>query len=130
MLETSTSPGAAWFITRAPICPAIPVTFRQTEAAAAEYIVIDDEIITNSTGYDWSDFHIDLLNGPDAVFDPVKTWDSGGGLPIGFYITPFTEAAFDDPSSFSPPDPSTESGPGVWRPFSRFPCWTSRSFRV
>ena len=76
------------------VFPSIPITFRQTQAAAAEYIVIDDEILTNSTGYDWTDFHFILLDGPDAVFDPTKTASSGGGLPIGFYIAPFTEAEF------------------------------------
>lgn len=76
------------------IFPSIPILFQQTAYPAATSIVIDDEIIKNSTGADWTDFHFDILNGSDAVFDEAATAASGGPLPIGFYIAPFTEAAF------------------------------------
>jgi len=76
------------------VFPSIPIVFEQTAYPAAENIVIDDEIIGNSTGFDWTDFHFDLLDGPDAAFDPDATAASGGGPPIGFSISPFTAAAF------------------------------------
>jgi len=76
------------------IFPSIPIVFRQVDANAVHNIVIDDEIITNNTGVDWTDFHLTILNGPDAAFDPVATMNSGGPPPIGWYIAPFTQAAF------------------------------------
>ena len=76
------------------VFPAIPIMFMQTAYPAATAIVIEDEIITNSTGVDWDDFHIDLLDGPDVAFDPEATLASGGAGPIGWTIDPFTEAAF------------------------------------
>ncbi|MHC5114664.1 MAG: hypothetical protein ACYTGP_09575 [Planctomycetota bacterium] len=76
------------------IFPSIPIVFSQTEYGAASKIVIDDEIIFNNTGEDWTDFHIDLLDGGDVVFDPVATMNSGGGGPIGWTIDPFTGASF------------------------------------
>jgi hypothetical protein len=76
------------------IFPSIAVVFRQTGPSTVTDIVIDDEIITNSTGVDWTDFHFEVLNGPDAKFDPVATGGSGGDLPIGWTIAPFTQAAF------------------------------------
>ena len=79
------------------VFPSIPIVFRQTGASTIQSIVLDDEIIANSTGVDWTDFHIDLLNGLDAWFDEVQTGQSGGPGPIGFYIGPFTEAAFTSP---------------------------------
>lgn len=48
--------------------PSIPITFRQIDASTITQIVIQDEIITNSTGVDWTDFHFDLLDGNDAFF--------------------------------------------------------------
>jgi len=83
--------------TQAPVngvFPAIPIVFRQIDAVAVSNIVIDDEIIINSTGVDWFDFHMVVLNHGDALFDPVATMDSGGGGPIGWTIDPFTLASF------------------------------------
>ncbi len=76
------------------VFPSIPIVFRQTAWPAVSNIVIDDEIITNSTGVDWTDFHFDILDGMDAMFDPVATAASGGAPPIGFTIAPFTAAVF------------------------------------
>ena len=76
------------------VFPSIPIIFRQTAYPAATSIVIDDEIITNSTGFDWTDFHIDLLDGEDVAFDPAASLASGGGGPIGWTIAPFTTAQF------------------------------------
>ncbi len=76
------------------IFPSIPITFRQTAPGAVHNIVIDDEIITNSTGVTWTDFHMEVIDSGDAVFDPAATAASGGALPIGWTISPFTQAAF------------------------------------
>lgn len=75
--------------------PAIPIVFRQTADDAVRFIVIDDEIIINSTGEDWSGFTMQLV-GNTAMYDPARTLASGGGGPIGFSIAPFTTAVFDD----------------------------------
>jgi hypothetical protein len=83
--------------TQAPVngvLPAIPIVFRQTDANAVSNIVIDDEIIINSTGVDWTDFHMVILDFGDAFFDPVATANSSGGGPIGWTIDPFTQASF------------------------------------
>jgi hypothetical protein len=54
--------------------PAIAILFRQTSPDAVGQIVINDEIITNSTGYDWTDFHFQLVNMGDALFDPSSVF--------------------------------------------------------
>jgi hypothetical protein len=46
----------------------IPITFEQIGPSTITQIVIQDEIITNSTGYDWTDFHFDLIDRGDAWF--------------------------------------------------------------
>jgi hypothetical protein len=71
----------------------IDIVFTQTSADAVSSIVIDDEIIANSTGADWLDFHLELV-GDAATFNDDLTADSGGPGPIGFSIAPFTEAEF------------------------------------
>jgi hypothetical protein len=48
--------------------PTIPITFQQIGPSSISQIVILDEIITNSTGADWTDFHFDLLDSGDAWF--------------------------------------------------------------
>jgi hypothetical protein len=75
------------------VFPTIPLLFMRTSPTAVSHIVIDDEIIINNTGVDWTDFHMTLL-GCTAEFDPAMTLASGGGGPIGFTIEPFTTAAF------------------------------------
>jgi hypothetical protein len=84
--------------TQAPVngvFPAIPIVFRQVDVNAVTNIVIDDEIITNSTGEDWFDFHMVLIDSGNALFDPDATMNSGGGGPIGWTIEPFTQASFN-----------------------------------
>jgi MYXO-CTERM domain-containing protein len=78
------------------IFPSIPIVFQQIREDASEWIVIDDEIIFNNTGEDWTGFQFDLVDDGNAVFDPVRTAASGGGGPIGFSIAPFTTAEFSD----------------------------------
>ena len=76
--------------------PTIAVTFTQTSADAVGNIVIDDEIITNSTGEDWGGFRMQLIGGGNPTFDTAMTAASGGGGPIGFSINPFTTASYSD----------------------------------
>lgn len=76
--------------------PTIPIVFTQIDPNAVGFIAIDDEIITNSTGVTWTDFHMEILDGNDSFFDPARTLASGGAGPIGWTISPFTQAAFSD----------------------------------
>jgi len=80
------------------IFPTIAISFIQTiplnGGPTATRIIIEDEIITNFTGHVWTDFHMDLIDSGDAVFDVAATAVSGGPGPIGFSIAPFTQAAF------------------------------------
>ena len=78
------------------IFPSIAIVFEQIAPTTVNNIVINDEIITNHTGVAWTDFHMDLLDHGDVVFDPVATASSGGPGPIGFGIAPFTQAAFTE----------------------------------
>lgn len=98
------------------VFPSIPIVFQQTAFPAAAHIVIDDEIITNSTGEDWTDFHFDLLDAGDVVFDPVRTAASGGGPPIGFFISPFTNASFSGDLMSLDIDGGVLPAGGVWFP--------------
>ncbi len=72
----------------------IPIVFTQTAPDAVKYIAIDNEVITNSTGADWTDFHMLVQDGPDSIFRPDLTAASGGPGPIGWDISPFTQATF------------------------------------
>jgi hypothetical protein len=99
------------------IFPSIPIVFRQIAGwtgPTVRNLVIDDEIITNSTGAHWSDFHFDLLDHGEVWFDPARTAASGGGGPIGFSIDPFTNATF---SNFVAPNQPMRldifGGPGI-----------------
>ena len=74
--------------------PSIAIVFRQIAADAVPRIVINDEIITNSTGVDWTDFHMEVLNEGDATFNPVLTNASGFGG--GFSTSPFDNQLFGD----------------------------------
>jgi len=76
------------------VFPTIAITFTQTAVTNVTRIIIEDEIITNSTGSPWTDFHMDLIDSGDAVFDVAATAASGGPGPIGFSIAPFTQAGF------------------------------------
>ncbi len=98
------------------VFPTIPIQFQQTAFPAAAHIVIDDEIITNNTGFDWTDFHLDLLDGGDVVFDPVRTAASGGALPIGWTIDPFTNAVFSGDLMRLDIDGGVVPDGGVWFP--------------
>ncbi|NNF43008.1 MAG: hypothetical protein HKO59_06965 [Phycisphaerales bacterium] len=98
------------------IYPSIPIVFRQIAPGAVSNIVIDDEIIVNSTRSDWSGFDMTLLDGGDVAFDPAATAGSGGGGPIGFSIAPFTTAEFNDDLTRLSIGGGTLSDTGVWFP--------------
>ena len=78
------------------VFPSIDILFEQIAPEAVRYIVIEDEIITNQTGEDWTDFHMEILDNPGVVFDPALTLASNGPAPIGFTINPFSQASFDN----------------------------------
>lgn len=63
------------------------LTFNQVSADAVHDIIINDEILTNSTGTNWTSFVMELLDDNDAVFDPLAS--------AGLDISPFTLANFD-----------------------------------
>lgn len=75
------------------VFPSIEILFTQTAANAVSTFVIQDELLTNMTGADWTDFHMELV-GSGAAFDPVATANSPGPAPIGFTIDPFLQAQF------------------------------------
>lgn len=74
--------------------PSIAIVFRQIAADAVPQIVISDEIIVNSTGVDWTDFHMEVIDSGDAHFNPTLTDASGFGG--GFSTSPFDHQAFGD----------------------------------
>jgi len=72
--------------------PTIPIQFKQTGSSAAEYIVINSESITNSTGTGWTGFKFQVTGGDGSTFDPLLTNASGGGN--GFSTSPFVNQSF------------------------------------
>jgi len=98
--------------------PPIIITFTQTSNSATPFIAINDEILKNSTGVHWTDFHMILVDSGDAIFRPDLTAASGGPGPIGWTIGPqFTNAAFSAGNTRL----DIWNGPGVapggiWRP--------------
>ncbi len=72
--------------------PSIPVVFRQIAVPATSQIVINDEVITNSTGAAWSGFTFQLFDHGDAVFNPALTNGSNGG--VGFSTAPLVNQTF------------------------------------
>jgi len=89
---------------------AIILTFNQVDINAVPRITFNDEIITNSTGTDWSGFLMELVDAGDAVFNTA--------LSAGFDISPFTTATFDlGDTRFTVSDGVVLDG-GVWTPGS------------
>ncbi len=75
--------------------PAINIVFRQVSAGAVPNIVIENEIITNSSGAPWAAYRMLTVDtAGDAAFNPTATLNSGGPPPIGYAIAPFTTAVF------------------------------------
>jgi hypothetical protein len=87
----------------------INVTFTALTPSAVTSIAIDDEIITNSTGVTWVDFHMHLQpSAGDAVWDVASS--------AGFSVNPFTASSFTNGNhSFNAFNGSVTSG-SVWFP--------------
>ncbi len=66
--------------------PSIAITFQQISPNAVSQIVLADEIITNSTGTDWTGFNIQLIDRGDAVFNE--------SMSDGFGTSPFDTQMF------------------------------------
>ncbi len=93
----------------------IAIIFEAIGVGPASHIVIDDEIIFNNSGGDWSAFEI-ALGGGQALFDPVRTASSGGSGPIGWTIDPFTDAAFSPDNTRLDISGGTLSNGSFWFP--------------
>ncbi|MDP6546294.1 MAG: hypothetical protein QGH60_20125 [Phycisphaerae bacterium] len=78
------------------VFPGISIDFTQVspDTDTVSIIVLNDEIITNNTGYDWTDYHWSL-EGP-AAFSISATEGSG------FDIDPFTNADWTPKAGWSP----------------------------
>lgn len=98
------------------IFSSINIVFRQTRPGAVPFIVINDEVVTNSTGSPWFDFHFELVDSGDAVFDVARTATSGGPPPIGFSIAPFTQASFGNGNTTLDIAGGTIPNGGIWFP--------------
>jgi len=72
--------------------------------------------MTTSTCEDWLDFHMQLVDGNDAFFDPARTAASGGDGPIGWTIDPFTQAQFSPDNRELDIFGGTLSAGSVWFP--------------
>ena len=70
------------------IYPPVIVTFQQIAPTSVRNIVIADEVLTNSTGTTWTDFHMTLVDHGDATFNPTSTFGSG------FTYNPFSNLVF------------------------------------
>lgn len=98
------------------VFPSILIQFRQVSVDALSNIVISEEEITNSTGRDWTDFHMFVTGGNDVEFNVAQTAASGGGGPIGFSVDPFTGATFADANRRLNLDDGTVPAGGVFEP--------------
>jgi hypothetical protein len=72
------------------LIPPILIVFQQIAESTISSIAIENEVVINGTGVDWTDFHFDVIGG-DATFNPTATNASG---PNGFVVTPFTSSVF------------------------------------
>lgn len=82
------------------VFPSISILFVQTapDAQTVPNIVILDESVTNLTTRDWTDYHMQVIGGPDVWFDTVNS--------AGFSMSPFTNQAFSDPGNLFGGDPT------------------------
>jgi hypothetical protein len=97
----------------------VVITFQQTSAHAAQYLVINDESVTNRTGQDWTGFRMTLLPSDGSVsFDPGLSDISPPGN--GFSIDPFTTHDFAQNNSIFTVGggvvPTAPIGSNTWYP--------------
>jgi hypothetical protein len=97
---------AAEFLSNNPII----LTFNQVDINAVPRIILNDEIITNSTGTDWGGFVMELVDDGDAVFNTA--------LSSGLSISPFTVATFDLGDTRFTVSGGVVADGGVWTPGS------------
>ena len=70
------------------------------DADTVPRIVILDEVVTNQTGFDWTDYHWNVLDSGSVWFDV--------GLSSGFSVAPFTNKTFTDLHGFGDPNKATD----------------------
>lgn len=70
------------------IFPGLNIVFSQVDVdgATAPQIVILDESVTNQTGEDWTDYHMELLTAGDVSFNIASS--------LGFSMAPFANRLF------------------------------------
>lgn len=100
----------------------VVITFQQTSANAAKYLVINDEAVVNRTGQDWTGFRMTLLPSDGSVqFNPGLSDISPPGS--GFSIDPFTTHEFSENNTLFTVGggvvPSEPVGDNVWFPGSK-----------
>lgn len=102
----------------------VVITFQQTSASAKSYITLNDEIVVNKTGTDWTGFKFTLLSGQSdnvqsVVFDVTKSNIGGSG---GFTIDPFTQHDYSQGNTILTVGggvvPAGPVGANVWEPGS------------
>lgn len=88
----------------------INITFSQVadDANTASKIIIDSEMLTNSTGLDWIDFESILVDGGDAVWNPAEM--------AGLDIAPFTGSEFLDGDTIFRTFGGTVADGDTWNP--------------
>ncbi len=90
--------------------PTIPIVFRQIAWPAVSQIIINDEIISNSTGSDWTGFRMELLDSGNATFNSASTFGSG------FTTSPFSNQTFSDDLTVFNVDGGVVADGGIWFP--------------
>lgn len=61
--------------------PPLDVLFVQIaeDVDTVPYIVIEDETVINSTGFDWTDYHFEIIGGGETAFDADRSSDFATG---------------------------------------------------
>lgn len=83
--------------------PGISITFTQIagDGATVPNLVILDESVTNLTGTDWTDYHMNLISDSSAWFDVASS--------SGFSMSPFALSTLSDPGNiFADPNKATD----------------------
>lgn len=86
----------------------INIIFTQISQNAVSNIVINDEVITNTSGVAWTDFHMDLQGASNVAFDPAAS--------AGFTVNPFTSSSFTNSNQTFNAFNGTVANNGAWFP--------------
>lgn len=96
----------------------VAIVFQKVSTNATPYIVMNDEILINNTGMDWTGFEFTLLPSNGAVvFDQGRTDIAPPGN--GFSIDPFTTHAYNANSTILTVGGGvvgTQAGSNIWFP--------------